>query len=362
MKLKANIIKGIHFFPNLIRYKQRKKLVRIFWELVQLTFFHKAFPDHYFSRHLYRKEISNIKDYLPNKFLYKASLALNDLDAASLLRNKLFFDLFYGQYIQNLPRVLMHNHGNVFMVGTQRRLIDSPEKFESLVLEVLQKKSTNKSVFIKKMYESYGGKNIFKLTEVSFPMERERLVELFDNIIMNAYLFQDTINQHAELNRLNPSCINTVRMDSFIDQEGNCELISAFIRMSTSGSFVDNISSGGCYVGIDIETGELKEQGYSSITVGSGEIITSHPQTGTEFKGFKIPYFSEIKNLVLEVAGLIPKLRLIGWDIAITEKGPVLIEGNCGYDITANDMAYGGYRANPVFRKVLEELNYHKKN
>lgn len=360
MTLKANVKKGIRFIPNLVRYKERKKLFRIFRELIQLTIFHKAFPDHYFSRHLYRKEVLNIKDYLPNKFLYKASLALNDLDAATLLRNKLFFDLFYSQYIQNLPRVMMHNHGNVFMIGSERQLIDSPEKFESLVFDILQKKSTNQSVFIKKMYESYGGKNIFKLTEVSFPMEGERLIELYDNIIKNAYLFQDTIVQHADLDRLNPSCINTIRMDSFIDQEGKCELVSAFIRMSTSGSFVDNISSGGCYVGVDLETGELKEQGYSSITVGSGEIITSHPQTGIVFGGYKIPFFSEAKNLVLEVAGLIPKLRLIGWDIAITEKGPVLIEGNCGYDITANDMAYGGYRANPVFRKVLEELNYHK--
>ena len=53
-----------------------------------------------------------------------------------------------------------------------------------------------------------------------------------------------------------------------------------------------------------------------------------------------------------------PGLRIVGWDVGIGETGPVLIEGNSDYEITGNDIADGGYRANPVFRKVLRELNY----
>jgi hypothetical protein len=53
-----------------------------------------------------------------------------------------------------------------------------------------------------------------------------------------------------------------------------------------------------------------------------------------------------------------PGLRLVGWDIAIVEHGPILIEGNSDYDIAASNLAYGGYRTNPVFRKVLNEIDY----
>ncbi len=53
-----------------------------------------------------------------------------------------------------------------------------------------------------------------------------------------------------------------------------------------------------------------------------------------------------------------PGLRIVGWDVGIGETGPVMIEGNSDYEITGNDIADGGYRANPVFRKVLRELNY----
>jgi hypothetical protein len=53
-----------------------------------------------------------------------------------------------------------------------------------------------------------------------------------------------------------------------------------------------------------------------------------------------------------------PGLRLVGWDVAIGESGPVLIEGNSDYDISGNDLTEGGYLANPRFRKVLHETSY----
>jgi hypothetical protein len=51
-------------------------------------------------------------------------------------------------------------------------------------------------------------------------------------------------------------------------------------------------------------------------------------------------------------------LRLVGWDVAIGASGPVLIEGNSDYDITGNDLADGGYFANPTFRKAFHEIKY----
>lgn len=55
-----------------------------------------------------------------------------------------------------------------------------------------------------------------------------------------------------------------------------------------------------------------------------------------------------------------PNLRLVGWDVGIGESEPVLIEGNSDYGINSNDMAYGGYLTNPVFRKVLKEIGFLK--
>jgi len=60
---------------------------------------------------------------------------------------------------------------------------------------------------------------------------------------------------------------------------------------------------------------------------------------------------------VLDAAGYIPSLRLVGWDVGIGENGPVLIEGNSYYNIVGNDFTSDGYRRNAVFRKVIREYD-----
>ena len=128
--------------------------------------------------------------------------------------------------------------------------------------------------------------------------------------------------------------------------------------MSICDSHIDNISSGGCQVGIDLQTGKLKKYGYSLIQTVGVEVMTEHPITGTVFEDFSLPYFSQIKELAIKTARLMPGLRLIGWDVAIGESGPILIEGNSDYDLSGNDLADEGYMANNVFRKVLKEISY----
>ena len=128
--------------------------------------------------------------------------------------------------------------------------------------------------------------------------------------------------------------------------------------MSTKNLHVDNISSGGCQVGIWLNTGTLKKVGYSSYRSSGTKVYTKHPVTGVVFEDFKIPFFNEAKELIIRTASYMPGLRLVGWDIAIGESGPILIEGNSDYAMSGNDMSEGGYRTNATFRKILKELNY----
>jgi hypothetical protein len=147
-----------------------------------------------------------------------------------------------------------------------------------------------------------------------------------------------------------------MRIDTFIDQKGNIEIISGFLKMSTGDNPVDNNTSGGCGVGIDMGLGTLKSNGYSKIKMSGVGILKEHPVTGVNFEGFSIPMLEEAKELVLKAAGLMPGLRLVGWDVGISEEGPVLVEGNSDYGINSNDLMYGGYMANPVFCRVLDEF------
>jgi hypothetical protein len=175
---------------------------------------------------------------------------------------------------------------------------------------------------------------------------------------MSGFLFQETIKQHPDLNRINPSSLNTIRFDTFTNIDGEIEIISGYLRMSIKNLHVDNISSGGCQVGIQLLEGKLKKIGYTPILLYGVKVLTEHPVTKTTFENTSIPFFSQAKELVLEAARYIPGLRLVGWDVAIGESGPVLIEGNSDYGISSNDLSDGGYMANPTFKKVLKEIDF----
>jgi hypothetical protein len=44
--------------------------------------------------------------------------------------------------------------------------------------------------------------------------------------------------------------------------------------------------------------------------------------------GYRLPLWPQVQELALAAAAAFPWARAIGWDIGVTERGVVLIEGN----------------------------------
>ena len=44
--------------------------------------------------------------------------------------------------------------------------------------------------------------------------------------------------------------------------------------------------------------------------------------------GTQIPYWDEVKRMCLDAMHVVPQVRFVAWDVAITPDGPVFIEGN----------------------------------
>jgi hypothetical protein len=55
---------------------------------------------------------------------------------------------------------------------------------------------------------------------------------------------------------------------------------------------------------------------------------SAHPKTGVPFNKFRLPFWSEVCSLVKETAIKLLPVRTIGWDVAITPNGPVILEAN----------------------------------
>jgi hypothetical protein len=286
----------------------------------------------------------------------------NDKEVREVLENKLYFDLFYKQFSVSLPKIIMFSHRKIFTIGGQSFEVKNTEEFKVLLKDLFKNNSDSDSLIVKKTYWSYGGDRVFKIYQDQIDKDSDQIDELYSVVIKSGYLFQDVVRQHPELNKLNPSCLNTIRFDTYIDPNGEIDVISGYIRMSFKNSHVDNISSGGLQVGINIQTGKLRKEGFAKIRDVGVKIFTEHPITKTVFENFTIPYFSQAKELVRKAAGLMPDLRLVGWDVAIGESGPVLIEGNSDYDNTGNDLSENGYGSNEIFmKKVLKEYKILKR-
>lgn len=184
---------------------------------------------------------------------------------------------------------------------------------------------------------------------------KDRKEELYNYLVQNKLeLLEEPIKQHEEMNKLNSSSVNTVRVVTVMNKSDDVTILTAFSRIG-NGNHVDNFNSGGMTAKVDINTGKIVEEAVNK----KGEIFDKHPITGTSIKEFQIPNWNEAKEMVMEAAKLSPHVRYIGWDVAIGECGPILVEGNQfpGHDIyqVAEKMKEGQLGVLPEFEKALCE-------
>ena len=133
------------------------------------------------------------------------------------------------------------------------------------------------------------------------------------------------VEQHPDLQALSPSGVNTVRIFTLIDRQGEYRVLGCRLRISVD-SPVDNLAAGNLAAPIDETTGIVSGPGvYSDITRPPESV---HPITGTAIEGFRVPFWPKTLDLVKQASLLHTENRSIGWDVVITPEGPGLIEGN----------------------------------
>ena len=135
-------------------------------------------------------------------------------------------------------------------------------------------------------------------------------------------IVEERVIQHPEMNRMCSTSVNTIRIATLMGDKKQ-GIVYAFLRIGV-GKVMDNVDQGGMAARVDLATGTLRTVGADK----KGNTYQKHPVTGTNIIGFTIPYFEEAKAMCLKAAEKVPQMRFIAWDVAITEKGPVFIEGN----------------------------------
>ena len=176
-------------------------------------------------------------------------------------------------------------------------------------------------VFVKKdVFESCGrGIELIDLTD------RALGTDSFFRSLMNGgkYILEERVEQSNVMAALNRSSVNTVRCLTVNTRHG---ILTpwCFLKVGREGSFVDNGGAGGILVGIDVESGKLATAGIDELALR----YEAHPDTGIEFVGYQLPDWEDMLSMCREMAAMEPKNKWIGWDLAHTDRGWVVIEGN----------------------------------
>ena len=168
----------------------------------------------------------------------------------------------------------------------------------------------------------YGPERLAQFMVATQPKSRRR-----DSLLANlpgAFLLQERLKPHRQLAEFIGPTLCTVRVQSIIALGGQPRLVAAVFKIQPEPIGVDHMTRGavGCWV--DLASGTIT-RGRTRRGYEEAALI---PGTDTSFIGFQLPEWENVKELALRSAAAFPWARSIGWDIAITDRGAVLIEGN----------------------------------
>lgn len=209
--------------------------------------------------------------------------------------------------------------------------------------------------FVDLMGERYDAERLITLARSAATQERIIHPSRHHPTDFASYILQERLRPHPALADFVGPTLCCVRVQTFIALDGAPRLLAAVFKLQPKPIGVDHLLYGavGCWV--DLETGRL---GRGRVR-GTLTDVHAIPGTDRSFVGFQLPHWAEVKALALQAAGVFPWARAIGWDIAITDRGPVLIEGNPAWSASLIQLPAPTGLFSGEFKALCDSLHLH---
>ncbi len=282
------IIKSIH-------KKTGKSSIIILFDIIHCGLAYQAGYYDYQEFEFYNLNKEQRKTYLTRGKNNEIIRRFNDKSSFHKFENKPEFNKIFGKYLKR-DWLYLDNNLDEFVAFFKK----------------------HPSIIVKPV-DATGGNGVEKFTYSN----DEDAKKLYSQLIEHKQLLvEECIKQHPEMSRLYEKSVNTLRMFTFF-KDGQSYFLQAVLKIG-NGGVIDNFSNGGMYTYVD-ETGTVFVEAIDQ----ADNIYYNHPISNTQIVGFKVPMFKEAVELVKECSKVVPEVSYIGWDVAISENGPVIVEGNC---------------------------------
>jgi hypothetical protein len=241
----------------------------------------------------------------------------DDTSYACLLIDKLVFSRY--------ARALGHPIPTTLGVVTADHIEWLPERSKQ-PLESLWDPDRNLDAFCKPIRGSKGA-DVFPLTSGNGSVSVDEVSvtpEALAARMRGGFVLEERIVQHEKLAALHPQSLNTLRVVTIITSRGPTVLVAA-LKIGTGGQKVDNYDKGGLLAEVDSASGRLTGRAFSKKLPSP---LARHPDTDAPLSDFQIPLFNEAIAAACRLHDDVAAMHSVGWDVAITPFGPVILEGN----------------------------------
>ncbi|MEM7214794.1 MAG: sugar-transfer associated ATP-grasp domain-containing protein [Pseudomonadota bacterium] len=182
------------------------------------------------------------------------------------------------------------------------------------------------------------------------------VVEYIQGISRKGYLFQRVLEPHPDFAAIGCDVISSVRFLVF-NRERESSIHSCVLKIPASGEVADNFwRSGSIIASVDLGTGKFDRAVLK--TRDGVECIHKTPPDKKHLFEFQLPNFADASKCVLEASRFLAGVRVQSWDVALTKKGPVLLEVNFGGDLNLSQLSSGKGIMDKSYCDVLRESGY----
>ncbi len=141
------------------------------------------------------------------------------------------------------------------------------------------------------------------------------------------FIMQPLLKNHSAIEDLSLNALSCIRLLTGLTPEGKIEAIAATFKMPLRQNQI--ISNHGLNSPIDLQQGILGPAvRYRPLTA----TFDQHPETEGQITGRILPHWPQALALALRAHKNLQSYVFLGWDLALTPAGPMLLEGNAGWD------------------------------
>jgi hypothetical protein len=332
----------------------RKSSFRIFFDMTIWLLKYKEVNKNYYQWGFYSKTRDEMDKYVPYRKgqigvkLVNRHYQNSSYDYVALVADKLVFSILAQSFgIPTAPKYGIVSRKKLYQLSN---LNVNCEWNEIL--------SSEKEIICKPI-DGQEGEGVFllkvglanpQLIKDGVAIDLENLLSIFSN---KTWILEKRISQHNIPATLNPTSLNTLRLTTIRNNQ-DISVISAIHRIGVGNMIKDNWAAGGIAVKVDLQSGFLGKYGYYRNSV----ITEKHPTTNIKFNEVQLPFFQEALDLVKFAHSCFYGLNTIGWDIGLSENGPIVIEANSNWSLDFVQQVDGGLKDvfESIFWKIAPEL------